>query len=186
MLHTDLRYEASQSVMDQDVLGDEARVRAIFAALQDKASRHMRSWWNGPLRFEHRADMRYGEQVFEIDVDLRDLDFDLPGIASRMSEAFHIRHRAVFTYDLPEEPVMLVNARVAAVGALTEPGVTAQAAPAASRNQALARAVYNAGTWETGRFAGSRKCGWARSSRGRLWSKAPPRPFDSSTATPHD
>jgi N-methylhydantoinase A len=118
MLHTDLRYEVSRSVLDAAAMQEEALLRAPFDALAQEARDRMAAWWPGPIAIQRRADMRYGEQVFEIDVPLNDVEWDAPGLADRVARAFQARHRALFTYDLPGEEVVLVNARVAAVGTL--------------------------------------------------------------------
>lgn len=118
MLHTDLRYEISRSVLDEAAMRDEAVLRAPFDALAAEARARMATWWTGNIDIKRRTDMRYGEQVFEIDVPLNDVDWDSPGLVARVAEAFRNRHRALFTYDLPGEEIVLVNARVAAVGAL--------------------------------------------------------------------
>jgi N-methylhydantoinase A len=64
------------------------------------------------------ADMRYGEQIFEIDVPLDRIDFAAPDLLERIKLAFEHRHEELYTYSLKEQDPVLVNARVAAVGAL--------------------------------------------------------------------
>jgi N-methylhydantoinase A len=44
--------------------------------------------------------------------------WDEPGLPARIAEAFHQRHEALFTYALRGEEVVLVTARVAAIGRL--------------------------------------------------------------------
>ena len=75
--------------------------------------------------------MRYGEQVFEIAVPLETIEWESPDLAERLRAAFHARHRTLFTYDLPEEEVVMVNARVAVVGTLDRGAAAASAVPAA-------------------------------------------------------
>ena len=78
----------------------------------------MAGWYQGEVAARRSADMRYGEQVFEIAVPLDGIDWAGPDLAGQLRAAFHARHRALFTYDLPEEEVVLVNARIAVVGKL--------------------------------------------------------------------
>jgi N-methylhydantoinase A len=86
------------------------------------------------------ADMRYGEQIFEIDVPLDDLDWQAPDMLAQVAVRFHDRHQALYTYALRDQEPVLVNARVAAVGALPalpqEPLVEARepSAPASHRS----------------------------------------------------
>ena len=65
--------------------------------------------------------MRYGEQVFEINVPLDDVDWTEPGPLPRIVERFHERHEALYTYSLPDQDGVLVNARVAVSGILAAP-----------------------------------------------------------------
>ncbi len=139
MLHTDLRYEITKSALDAGGgLPDDAALRALFDGLEAEARARVAGWFGGEVSARRGADMRYGEQVFEVAVPLDGLDWDAPGLAARVRNAFHARHRALFTYDLPEEEVVLVNARVSAVGRLpaappAPPPGRAPAEPAARR-----------------------------------------------------
>ena len=47
--------------------------------------------------------MRYGEQVFAIEVPLDELDWSAADLAPRMAAAFHGRHEALFTYALRDQ-----------------------------------------------------------------------------------
>jgi N-methylhydantoinase A len=62
--------------------------------------------------------MRYGEQIFEIPVSLDGLDLDAPAAMDRIVERFHQRHETLYTYSAPDQDVVLLNARLAVVGAL--------------------------------------------------------------------
>jgi len=135
MLHTDLRYELARSVVTPTGLPPSAELRRQFAALEDEGRARMAAWHDGPLLVRRSADMRYGEQVFEIAVPLDTVDWDAEDLADRLRAAFHARHRALFTYDLPAEEVVLVNARIAVIGTLdrvtagTRAGLIAETAP---------------------------------------------------------
>ena len=132
MLHTDLRYELARSVVSPTGLPADAAIRDLFAALEAEGRTRMAQWHSGPLIARRSADMRYGEQVFEIAVPLETMDWESAGLGERLRAAFHARHRALFTYHLPEEEVVMVNARVAVVGALDRSTAAAPAAPAAA------------------------------------------------------
>ncbi|MBW8270335.1 hydantoinase/oxoprolinase family protein [Caldovatus aquaticus] len=145
MLHTDLRYEVARSAADTaaGVPPDDA-LRTAFATLEAEGRARVAAWFGGQVETRRAADMRYGEQVFEIAVPLDQLDWDSPGLAERVREAFHRRHEALFTYALRGEEVVLVNARVAVVGRLPAmpvpeaPAAAAPAAPVARRRILLA------------------------------------------------
>ena len=83
--------------------------------------------------------MRYGEQIFEVGVELDGIDWQSPDLLQRLADAFHCRHEQLYTYALPDQEAVLVNARVAVTGELPspprEPGLPARppAAPFARR-----------------------------------------------------
>jgi N-methylhydantoinase A len=132
MLHTDLRYELARSALTPTGMPADDALRRLFNTLEQDGRARMAGWFNGPLVAKRSADMRYGEQVFEIAVPLDGLDWTAPGLGDRIRSAFHARHRALFTYDLPEEEVVLVNARLAVIGALPRGGPARHAAVAAA------------------------------------------------------
>ncbi|WP_135467625.1 hydantoinase/oxoprolinase family protein [Crenalkalicoccus roseus] len=137
MLQSDLRYEVSQSVIGAGGMPEDAELRALFERLERQGRARMEGWYSGEVTALRGADMRYGEQVFEVAVPLDGIAWDGPDLAGQLRAAFHARHRALFTYDLPGEEVVLVNARVAVVGRLPQPPVAAR--PAAARAEPVAR-----------------------------------------------
>ncbi len=64
--------------------------------------------------------MRYGEQVFEITVPLDDVDWSAADPLPQIVERFHRRHEALYTYAMPDQESVLVNARVTVSGILEE------------------------------------------------------------------
>jgi N-methylhydantoinase A len=119
MLATDLRYETSRTHIGEHAVTDDAAMRTVFADLERRASERLRSWFDGAIRIERSAEMRYGEQIFEIDVPLDALDWDAPGLLGRIHEEFHRRHEELYTYASRDQEVVFVNARTAAVGAVS-------------------------------------------------------------------
>ena len=68
------------------------------------------------MSIERSAEMRYGEQIFEIDVALTDLDWNSADLVEQIEQRFHRRHEELYTYASPDQEVVFVNARVAAIG----------------------------------------------------------------------
>lgn len=130
MLASDLRYELVRSDLAETASLDDATLRARFAALQAEAMERcgFRSEPDRPLRSEYSAEMRYGDQIFEIDVPLEGLALDSDGLVAAVEARFHARHEELFTYASPGHPVEIVNLRVAIVAAAASDG-TGAAAP---------------------------------------------------------
>jgi N-methylhydantoinase A len=149
MLATDLRYETSRTHIGEHAVTDDAAMRAIFADLEQRATARLRSWFDGTIRIERSAEMRYGEQIFEIDVPLDSLDWDTPGLLARIHEEFHRRHEELYTYASRDQEVVFVNARAAAVGAVSSTGTEAShaaAGGAAARPKGKRKAWF--GGWQ--------------------------------------
>jgi N-methylhydantoinase A len=134
MLHTDLRYEMARSEIGAGGVPDDATLRSIWAGLEAEGRARVAAWFGGTVETKRAADMRYGEQVFEIAVPLEAVPWDVPGLRQRVTDAFHARHESLFTYALAGEEVVLVNARLAVIGRLPPmpaPPAGAARAPAA-------------------------------------------------------
>jgi N-methylhydantoinase A len=116
MLTTELRIELSRS-LEQTRGIDPAGLHAAFAEMEQEGRERL-AWFEGPVALRRSADMRYGEQVFEISVPLDTLDWE--ATTDSIAAAFHRRHEALFTYALHDQPVVLVNARLAIAGMLPE------------------------------------------------------------------
>ena len=119
MLNTDLRIELARSQAQRSGI-DVTALQAAFAAME-REGRERLGWFNGEVTVRRSADMRYGEQVFEIAVPLDTLDWNSPTLAADIEAMFHARHEALYTYALPDQDVVLVNARASVVGRLPPP-----------------------------------------------------------------
>jgi N-methylhydantoinase A len=116
MLTSDLRYEVSRTHYGKAARITADEVRELFAGLEQQAAGRLRSWFGGKISIERSAEMRYGEQIFEIDVSLDGLDWNAPDLVDRIEDRFHVRHEELYTYASRGQEVVFVNARVAAVG----------------------------------------------------------------------
>jgi N-methylhydantoinase A len=146
MLATDLRYEVVRTHIGDARRVDAAGLAALFAAMEAEGRRRLGAVFDGPVVVHRSADMRYGEQIFEIAVALDGIDWDGPDPMREVLERFHRRHEELYTYAVPDQEVVLVNARVAVVGRLPalpqEPPMPARP-PAAPRTR---RPIY-LGEW---------------------------------------
>ena len=126
MLASDLRYEVGRTSIGTGRVGAEA-IRSVMAELETAALARMQAWFGGPVRIERSAEMRYGEQIFEIDVDLDGIDLEAPDLVDQIDLRFHRRHEELYTYASPDQEVVFVNARVSAVGDVPRIGEDAAA-----------------------------------------------------------
>ncbi len=118
MLTSDLRYEISRTHFESGARTSADEIRAIFANLEREATARLRAWFDGAISVQRAAEMRYGEQIFEIDVPLDDIEWSASSLVRDIEDRFHHRHEELYTYASRDQDVVFVNARVAAVGAV--------------------------------------------------------------------
>ena len=86
----------------------------------EKEGRARLAWFDGEVTLHRSADMRYGEQVFEIPVGLDDVDWASPALAANLADRFHAAHERLYTYALRDQEAVLVNARLSVIGRLPQ------------------------------------------------------------------
>ncbi len=122
MLTSDLRYEIARTHIGDASRLDAAALRALYAELEAEGrARLAEAAFEGQVRVQRSADMRYGEQIFEVSVDLGQIDWQSPRLLQQLADAFHRRHEQLYTYALADQEAVLVNARVAVAGLLPSP-----------------------------------------------------------------
>ena len=120
MLATDLRFEVSRTHIGDAGALDGAAVKRLFDEMEAEGMRRLRASFAGPARASRSVDMRYGEQVFEITVPLDGVDWAAADPLPQIVERFHRRHEELYTYAMPDQESVLVNARVTVSGILEE------------------------------------------------------------------
>jgi N-methylhydantoinase A len=119
MLASNLRCEVARTHIGDASRLDAGAVRTAFREMEAEGRRRLgAASFSGPIRLRPSADMRYGEQVFEVSVPLDHVDFERPDLLQQMADAFHSRHEDLYTYSLRDQEAVLVNARVAVIGEL--------------------------------------------------------------------
>jgi N-methylhydantoinase A len=126
MLNTDLRVELSRSQGQSGGI-DTAGLTAAFEAMEAEGRTRL-AWFEGAVTLHRSADMRYGEQVFEIPVPLDDVDWNAPALATILADRFHAAHERLYTYAMRDQEVVLVNARLSVIGRLAQVDEMAPAA----------------------------------------------------------
>ena len=120
MLATDLRYEVSRTHIGDTGSLKAGDVREVFSEMELEGRSRLKESFEGHVSISRSADMRYGEQIYEVDVSLDDVDFNDDDLMKSISNRFHKRHEELFTYSLPDQDAVLVNGRLAAIGALPD------------------------------------------------------------------
>ncbi len=146
MLATELRFEAIRSHIGDTGTLDASAVRALYQSLEDQGRARMARWTEGGIESRRSAEMRYGEQVFEIDVPLDGIDFASPDLLDTLKTAFERRHEELYTYSLEDQDPVLINARVATVGVLPAPPHEPEAPRGEPSPPAGSRSIY-LGEW---------------------------------------
>ncbi len=98
MLATELRLESIRSHVGETDALDVATVQAVYEDLERRGIDRMSRWFNGDIEVRRMAEMRYGEQIYEIDVSLDDIDFAAPDAMARLKTTFERRHEELYTY----------------------------------------------------------------------------------------
>jgi N-methylhydantoinase A len=139
MLATDLRYELVRSHVSEVSRLAPATLRRIFAQMEADGRKRLGAF-DGPVSVRRSVDMRYGEQIFEIQVSLDGVDLARADLLAEIAARFHRRHEELYAYSAPGQEVVVVNVRVAVIGELPPlpagHGVTERrAAPKAARRR---------------------------------------------------
>jgi N-methylhydantoinase A len=142
MLHTDVRVELLRSLPQEGGV-DATAMASAFKAMSAEGRGRL-GWFAGDVVEHRRADMRYGEQVFSIEVPLDGLDWSARECADEIAARFHARHEALFTYALRDQEVVPVNARLSVIGRL--PALPARHAAPATPVAPATRRVH-LGAW---------------------------------------
>ena len=116
MLNTDLTVHLARSFAQAGGLDPAALIQAY--AEMERDGRARLAGFDGPISAARSADLRYGEQVFEVSVPLDGLDLNAADARAQVEARFHGRHEALFTYALRDQDVVLSNARLAVTGHL--------------------------------------------------------------------
>ncbi|MBM3481119.1 MAG: hydantoinase/oxoprolinase family protein, partial [Alphaproteobacteria bacterium] len=146
MLGTDLETTVSRSHVGETEALDAPALRALFAGLEGEARARMAGWHRGRIDLHRSADMRYGEQVYEIDVPLDGVAWERADLAAQVAARFARRHETLFTYALPDRMPVMVNASVRATGRLDAMPREAEREAAAAAAPRGRRRIH-AGRW---------------------------------------
>jgi N-methylhydantoinase A len=69
------------------------------------------------VRLRRTADVRYRDQVWELPIDVSDVDLLAAGARAAVQERFHARHQEVFDFSQPGHTVELISITSTVIGA---------------------------------------------------------------------
>ena len=120
MLNTDLQYAFSRSYTARLDQVDLDAVRAYTAALeaQGRARLHAQGIPDAAIEVVLSADMRYLDQVYEVNVPIPDLTQERAVLLQEWASNFHTRYQELYAYHQQEQEIRLVTLRVTVLGRL--------------------------------------------------------------------
>lgn len=120
MLSTDLRYDFSRSYPASLNSLDMNALRGLASELseQGKARLHEQGVSDDRIQIDLTADMRYLDQIYEVNVSVPDLASDDDAIIEEWTASFHERYEELYSYHQSGQEVRLVTLRAAVTGSL--------------------------------------------------------------------
>jgi len=117
LIGTDLKRDYVQTLHSAAAVEPQA-LQAAFAALERKGAAMLERAGIAPerRRLVRSVDARYPRQSHELEVPVACGSIEAATLA-QIAEAFHARHLHTYGHDNRSEPVQIVSARVAAIGA---------------------------------------------------------------------
>ena len=149
MLNTDIKYDFSRSYpVSLDRL-DLAELRSILddLASQGRDKLLTQGLPEDSVELQYSADMRYLDQIYEVNVSLPDPDLDDSDFLTRLTDNFHRRYRELYSYNQQDQEVRLVTLRVTSVGQLPRITQLDRSGDEATARPTGARRVY-LGQWQ--------------------------------------
>lgn len=120
MLASDLRYDFAQSFTASLDVVDLDEVRRLTDRMADQGIAQLRKQEledeNITIRFT--ADMRYLDQIYEVNVNIPDLSQDDGAIRRSWAALFHDRYRTLYSYHQLDQEIRLVTLRATVTGKL--------------------------------------------------------------------
>ncbi len=116
LLLTDYRVDRVKGLIKLLEEVDESEIESVFAEMEEDAKKELEV--SGVTAIK-TLDLRYKGQAYEINVPWT-------GSINEAQLAFHAKHEALYGYSSPDEPVELVNLRLALIGTLPKPELKAE------------------------------------------------------------
>ncbi|MGE3540153.1 MAG: hydantoinase B/oxoprolinase family protein [Candidatus Tectimicrobiota bacterium] len=150
MLNTDLQYGFSRSYTASLERVDLEAVRRLCAELEAEGRARLQAQGlaDEAIAVVRSADMRYLDQVYEVNVPIPDLQLAPEALLAEWADNFHRRYQELYAYHQQEQEIRLVTLRVTVLGHLPRVHLPPhQGSGPASLARKGQRRVY-LGTWQ--------------------------------------
>lgn len=99
-----------------------AQLDGLFKGLEEKGTQDLSGdgFVEDEITISRGLDMRYVGQVHECTVEIETFDISQDKL-DKIKQAFHTRHKELYTYDEPHNPVEVVNVESTIVGRVAKP-----------------------------------------------------------------
>ena len=120
MLSTDLKYDYSRSLPTPLLGMDLDAVKALVKGMESEGRQKLQDQGvlESCIEITVSADMRYLDQIYEVNVPVPDLTQDLELLLYQWAGNFHARYQELYSYSQSEQEIRLVTLRVSLVGSL--------------------------------------------------------------------
>jgi N-methylhydantoinase A/oxoprolinase/acetone carboxylase beta subunit/N-methylhydantoinase B/oxoprolinase/acetone carboxylase alpha subunit len=120
MLSTDLKYDYSRSYPAALLDIDLDVVKRIVSGMESEGREKLLAQGlpGSNIEVTVSADMRYLDQIYEVNVPLPSLDQDAAALLERWAANFHGRYQELYSYSQSEQEIRLVTLRASVVGRL--------------------------------------------------------------------
>ena len=120
MLSTDLKYDYSRSLPTSLLGMDLDAVKALVEGMESEGRQKLQDQGvlESCIEITVSADMRYLDQIYEVNVPVPDLTQDLELLLYQWAGNFHARYQELYSYSQSEQEIRLVTLRVSLVGRL--------------------------------------------------------------------
>jgi N-methylhydantoinase A/oxoprolinase/acetone carboxylase beta subunit/N-methylhydantoinase B/oxoprolinase/acetone carboxylase alpha subunit len=118
MLSTDLQYDFSHSYTISLSSIDLDQARTLMREMEHKGRARLTAQGvdEAAVQVQYSADMRYLDQVYEVNVPVPDLELQPAALLAAWSESFHARYQELFSYHHQDQEIRLVTLRVSVIG----------------------------------------------------------------------
>ena len=149
MLASDLRYDFAQSFTASLDVVDLDEVRRLTNRMAGRGIDRLRNQGlaDGDIATRFTADMRYLDQIYEVNVTVPDLAMDDDAIRHAWASLFHERYQTLYSYHQLDQEIRLVTLRATVSGKLPSVDLPSkQGNDQAGEARKSTRRIYT-GTW---------------------------------------